>query len=105
MVKIEKNFPEFVNQQKNDRVARESLQELLRFNDALDSEINRLKQNTNNTEIDVQMLQYMTTSKSLFENAMQSMRIKNGDQGRLAFIQFADSVQDMMGYIHKMRLH
>jgi hypothetical protein len=106
MAKSEKIFSESVNLQKNDRMARDSLRELLRFNEALDNEIARLKTDVmSHSETDAQMLRYMVTSKGLFETAMQTMRTKNGDQGRLAFIQFADSVQDLMGYIHKMRLH
>ncbi len=106
MAKNKNNFSENINLQKNDRLARDSLRELLRFNEALDNEIARLRTNmTSHSETDAQMLHYMLASKGLFEAAMQSMRMQNGERGRLAFIQFADSVQDMMGYIHKMRLH
>ena len=102
MAKNEKNFPESVNLQRNDRLARDSLRELLRFQESVDNEILRLKAHTS---ADLQMLHYLTTTKSLFEAALQAMRTQNGEVGRLAFIQFADSVQDLMGYIHKMRLH
>lgn len=102
MAKNDTPFTDSINNQKNDRLARESLQELLSFNEALEHEIARLK---NSKSVDQQMLQYMNNSKSLFDAAMEAMRTQSGEQGRLALIQFADSVQDMMGYIHKMRLH
>ncbi len=103
MIKNDKNFTESVNLQKSDRLGRESLRELMNFSEALDIEIGRMQ--ANGSASDPQILQYMTTSKSYFNDALQAMRHSNGEAGRLALIKFADSVQDLMGYIHKMRLH
>src|SRR5690606_27359680 len=100
------SFSDSINNQKHERLARASLQELLRFNDALDSEISKFKNGAlENVPTDMQMMQYMQTSKTLFDEAMRAMRGANGEEGRLALIKFADSVQDLMGYIHKVRLH
>jgi hypothetical protein len=103
MMKNEKNFTESVNLQKSDRLARESLRELMYFGEALDNEISRMQ--ASESASDPQMLHYMTASKAYFNDAMQAMRHSSGEAGRLALIKFADSVQDLMGYIHKMRLH
>ena len=90
-----------VYQQNNERLARASLMELLRFHEALEQEIALFEKSQLQNEVEQQTLQYMRISKTLFDEAMDSMKTQGGNEGRLAMIKFADSVQDLMGYIHK----
>lgn len=100
------SFSGAVHHEKHERLARESLRELLRFRDSLGKEIARLQASFgNHTESDTKILSYMQISTDLYDEAMEAMRAGQGNEGRIALIKFADSVQDLMAYVHKMRVH
>src|SRR5688572_21016360 len=90
-----------VAQEKHDRMARKSLQDMLHFSDMLESEITRLQAQQDRDAKEQELLQRMLITKSKFDLAMRAMREPDSDASRHALIRFADSVQDIIAFIHR----
>ncbi len=94
-----------VAKEKHERLARSSLHDLLHFSAVLDDEIIRLQNNKNPDAKEQGLLQRMLATKGKFDLAISGMKSSDNDAGRHALICFADSVQDIIAFIHKDRLN
>lgn len=92
--------------EKHQRVARESLQALMSFNEAIDNEMIRLRAHEREGfPVDREMIGKMTCVKEKYEEALSGLRGTDDIRGRQAMVTLADAIQDLMAHIHLRASH
>ncbi|MCE2926551.1 MAG: hypothetical protein LW823_02745 [Rickettsiales bacterium] len=99
-------FTETISQEKNRRIASESLRDLMLFNNALETEIRKITSEMDKgRSIDQKMLDLMCGVKEKYNYAMSGMKALDEDMERYALCALADAIQDLMYYVHNHRKH
>jgi len=98
-----KRFSETLDEEKNKRIAQESLRNIVVFYKALEDEMQRMMAaDKKGTPLDKELFARMVTVKEKYLQVMHALQ-EDEDRVRHALIVFADAVQDLMTYMHKQR--
>jgi hypothetical protein len=99
-------FAETIGREKDERIARESLRDLILFNNALEMEMkNMLAAAQKGAALDDDMMGKMTSVKDKYNYAMSGLTAFDDETERCAFLALADAIQDLMAYLHLKRRH
>jgi hypothetical protein len=99
-------FADLVGKEKYDRIARDSLRDLMLFNNALESEMHTLRlAEQKGGKIDQQLMQKMHFAQDKYNYAMSGFKAFDDDMQRYALIALADAIQDLMIYFNSKRSH
>jgi hypothetical protein len=102
--KLTTGFAEATSREKNDRIARESLRDLMLFNNSLEIEMkNMTLASRNGMAPDQELFNKMSAVQEKYHYAMSGLKVLDDDNERCAFISLADAIQDLMTYIHQRR--
>ncbi len=98
-----KRFTETLDDQRNKRIAQESLRDIVVFYKSLEDEMQcMLAADKKDTPLNSELFAKMVTVKEKYMQLMHALR-ENEDKARHALIVFADAVQDLMTHMHKQR--
>jgi len=90
--------------EKHERLARSMLHDLIVFYEALEQEMDRLRERERQgIAIDMMLYRYMEKVQAAYQVAIDGFRTFDVDHQRNLLIVFADAVQDMITHIHKRR--
>jgi hypothetical protein len=91
------NFAENIGD-KQERMARTSLSDLIAFHEQLNIKINQMCSGA--TPADPELLSCMMSVRERYQNVMRGFKDYNDELLRQALHMFADSVQDMLSHMH-----
>ncbi len=98
-----KRFSETLDEEKNRRIAQESLCNIIVFYRSLEETMqSMLAADKKGTLLDKDLFVRMVTVKEKYMQAMHAIR-EDEDKARHALIVFADAVQDLMIHMHRQR--
>lgn len=104
--KFAENFAETIGKEKNARIARDALRDLMLFNNALESEMQQMMSAMQKgAQLDAQLLDKMTTAKEKYNYAMTGFKAFDDEMERYALTALADAIQDLMFYLHSRKKH
>lgn len=99
-------FSDVVRTEKNERIARGALQNLVRFGDTLESEIFEFQMDRENGKpIDDELLEKMLIVRVKYHVVMNGLMELDETSERHALLAFADAAHDMMKFMHRYRTH
>ncbi len=99
-------FSETISQERHARVARDSMRDLMLFHNALESEIQALQSLADKGQpIDKKLLSLMSGVKEKYDYAMSGLKTLHADLECFALCSLADSIQDLMCYVHNRKKH
>ena len=95
-------FSQAVSHEKNERIARASLSDIMLFQKSVDEEIKRLTDaQTAGAVIDKELFTKMLGVKSEYQKMMDGFIDLDDDRQRHALIVYADAVQDLITHLHR----
>ena len=98
-----RRFAETLDQERNKRVAQESLRNIVIFHKALEEEMQRvMTADKKGTPLDKELFAAMVTVKEKYFQIMHALR-EDEERVRHALISFGDAVQDLMAHMYKQR--
>lgn len=104
--KFADNLAESVGKEKNARIARDALRDLMLFNNALESEMHNMMLSVQKgVKLDQQLVDKMTVVKDKYNYAMTGFKAFDDEMQRFALTALADAIQDLMFYLHGRRKH
>jgi hypothetical protein len=102
--KMPQVFSNIANQDNFPDIARESIRDLMLFNNALESERKRLEELQKKGKlIDPLLIQKMTAVKEKYNYAMSGFKAFDDDMTRYALLALADAIGELMRYMHTFR--
>lgn len=97
-------FSQAIGHEKNERVARSALGDMLAFQKSLEADLRELKGlKEQGTVIDEDLLHKMTMVNEQYHAVMAGFSRLDDDSQRHALIVYADAVQDLITYLHRIR--
>ena len=100
----DKGFAHAAVSEKHERVARQSLHDIIVFYQALEKEIQAiLAKKAKGVEYDAELLERMSVVKEKYHLAMDGFLELSENEQRHVLMVFADSIQDLMKYVHGRR--
>ena len=100
------SFTESMTKEKNSRIARDALRDLMLFNNALESELQAINAAAQKgSTVDAELLRKMTTVKEKYNYAMSGFKAFDDEMERFALTSLADAIQDLMFYLHNRKRH
>lgn len=104
--KISLGFADHIGQEKDQRIARQSLRDLMLFNNALESELKHLHtQEKSGAQLDKKLIEKMQLVKEKYTYAMSGFKAFDDDMQRSALTALAESIKDLMIYLNARRSH
>lgn len=104
--KFADNFAESIGKEKNARIARDALRDLMLFNNALESEMQSMMSAVQKgAQLDHLMFDKMTVVKDKYNYAMSGFKAFDDEMERFALTSLADAIQDLMFYLHSRKKH
>lgn len=104
--KFTEGFAESIGKEKNSRIARDALRDLMLFNNALETEMQSIMSSAQKgAKIDPMLVDKMTTVKDKYNYAMTGFKAFDDDMERYALTSLADAIQDLMFYLHNRKKH
>lgn len=95
---------ESIGDQKDERIIRESLRDIMLFNNALESEMKNMMVAVHSGKpLDHDLFDKMTRVKEKYNYAMSGLKAFNDEMQRIAFVALADAIQELMVLIHTRR--
>jgi hypothetical protein len=100
-------FQNIAGPARHERIARSSLHDMIAFHDTLEQEMSRMMADhvEQGLPLENQLYERMVAVKETYIHVMRGLTEEDLAGQRLALIKFADTVQDLMSYIHNQRRH
>ena len=104
--KFSGSFASSTGKEKNERIARDALRDLMLFNNTLETELQSLKLSAQkDASTDQLLIDKMTFVKEKYNYAMAGFKAFDDEMERFALTALADAIQDLMFYLHKRKKH
>lgn len=92
--------------EKKARIAKESIRDLMLFNNELESELHKLMMAMDKgQEVDHELIDKMTAAKEKYNYAMSGFKSFDDEMQRYALTSLADAIQDLMFHLHQGKRH
>jgi hypothetical protein len=99
-------FADTMSKEKDARIARDALRDLMLFNNSLESEMQRINATAENGGVhDAKLMSKMALVKEKYNYAMSGFKAFDDEMERFALTSLADAIQDLMFYLHNKRSH
>ena len=101
-------FSQAISQEKNERIARTSLNDIMVFQKSLEEEMARLtEEEARGDVIDTEFFNKIVLTKNEYQKLLASFTAMDtdGHQGHSALIAYADTVQDIISHLHCKHTH
>ena len=95
-------FSKAISHEKNERVARASLNDILVFQKSVEKEMKKLTEKLQNgTDVDKVLLHKMRVVEEQYLNVLDGFRQHDDNSQKHALIVYADAVQDLISHLHR----
>jgi hypothetical protein len=97
-------FTQAIASEKSERVARRSLHDIVVFHQAIEADMQRmLEAKANGSGFDTDLFERMAVVQEHYKRVMTGFLELDDNSQRNALITFADTIQDLLKYIHIRR--
>ncbi len=94
------------NREKNQRIARDALRDLMMFSNLLESDLQQLVSMADKGQpVDTRLVALMSSVRDKYHSAMSGLKTLNDEMESYAMTSLADAIQDLMYYLHQRKEH